>query len=330
MANSCNRRNITLQYCGGLPSSYLQGSLYSNLTTARVSDDRFSRPRWRDFMYTSQLAYAIGAWPWTDVYLSHETDNILLSTLSAGPVGIGDALGAEDRANIFKAVRGDGVIVKPDVPILPLDRMYVADAENKKVAHGKSDDARIPPMTGSTWTSDGSLRTAYVFAFSRTGRVHEVVQFTPEEAGAEGPAYVYDYFNHLVSRVGKDQDFKVEIAPGGAGYYIVAPIGASGITLFGDKGKFVSMGKQRIASVTEDAHSVTAQVLFANGEDSVELFGDAPAKPQVHVEGGSAGAVTFDKATGYFSVRVSPDAGLSQTSVNGDPVRRISVKIAEP
>lgn len=333
MASSSNHHNITMQYCGGLPSSYLQGSLYSNLTTTRVSDDRFGRPRWQDFLYTSQLAYAVGAWPWTDVYLSHETDNILLSTLSAGPVGIGDALGAVNRTNIFKAVRADGVIVKPDVPIMPLDRMYVAGAEDTKmVAHGKSSDPPIPPMIGSAWTNenaDGSLRTAYVFAFSRTGRVHETVHFTPKEAGSEGPAYVYDYFNHLVSRVGKGQEFQVEIAPEGVGYYVVAPIGPSGIALFGDKGKFVSMGRQRIASVTENPHSVTVEVLFAPGEDSIELFGAAAVKPTVSANKGSVGAVSFTKDNEMFSVRISPDNHVSAETVDGDPVRRVTVTFTE-
>ena len=40
-----------------------------------------------------RLASALGEWSWTDVFMSSETSNLLLSTLSASMVGVGDALG---------------------------------------------------------------------------------------------------------------------------------------------------------------------------------------------------------------------------------------------
>lgn len=333
MAAACARHGLTMQYCMALPCDFLQGSRYSNLTSIRVSDDRFSRWRWRNFIYTSQLAEAIGSWPWPDVYDSYETDNMLLDALSAGPVGTGDALGAEDRKNILKVVRADGVIVKPDVPITPLDRMYVADARGRRsrfggmtarTLAGKSHGADSP-FIASTWTQDGHVRTAYVFAFSRSGAVHQRVRFLPKEAGTSAPAAIYNYFEHVVKRVNPGQEFSASIGPGEAAYYIVAPIGSSGIALFGDRGKFVSMGRERIASLTEGSTSVTADVLFARGEHSVTLFGDAPAPPTVTVRGGKAGAVTFHPSDGYFSVRVTPLETTPAVTLNGDPVRQIAV-----
>jgi hypothetical protein len=334
MAASCQTHGLTMQYCMALPCDFLQGSRYSNLTTIRVSDDRFSPWRWRDFLYTSQLGYAIGSWPWTDVYYSYETDNLLLDALSAGPVGTGDELGAEDRANILKAVRADGVIVKPDVPITPLDRMYINDANprNTSVAEMAPDSlagaarGADSPFLASTWTTDGAVRTAYVFAFSRSGMVHQTVRFAPAEAGTTSPAVIYDYFAHLVRHVAPGQSFESAIGPGDAAYYIVAPVGPSGIALFGDAGKFVSMGKERIASLKEGPRSITAEVLFAPGEDSVTLLGDAPAKPAVTVQGGSAAAVKFVARTGFFSVTVSPRPGLAPEKVDGEPVRRVRVE----
>jgi hypothetical protein len=343
MANSCQAHRLTMQYCMALPSDFLEGSRYGNLTSIRTSDDRFSRPRWRNFLYTSQLAYAIGSWPWTDVFFSYETNNMIIDTLSAGPVGTGDALGAEDRKNIMKAVRGDGVIVKPDVPLMPLDRMYVEDAALYSDAaqaaptggigtfQGETPHRGQAPFIASTWTSDGAIRTAYVFAFSRSASVYQTVHFTPEEAGAgSSPACVYDYFSHLVSHVAGGQEFKSFIGGGETGYYIVAPVGPSGIAFFGDQGKFASMGRQRIASITEGPHSVTTDVLFAAGDNSVTLFGDAPSAPSVAVHGGSAGVVSFHKNDGYFSVRVTPDTSAPAVTDNGDPVRNVSVKISLP
>ena len=335
MAAACRRDGLTMQYCMPLPCDILQGSRYGNLTTIRTSDDRFSRWRWRNFLYTSQLAAAIGAWPWTDVYDSYETNNLLLGVLSAGPVGTGDVLGAEDRTNILKAVRTDGVIVKPDVPITPLDRMYVAEASQRGTsfaameAHSLGGRTRgaDSPFIASTWTKDGSLRTAYVFAFSRSGLVHQKVSFSPQEAGSNGPACVYNYFAHLVRCVARGGEFSASIGPGDAAYYIVAPVGPSGIALFGDEGKFVSMGKERIPSVKEDSHSVTVQVIFARGERSVTLFGDARSRPTVTVQGGSADGVTFTRSTGYFALRVSPETNAPLINLGGDEVRRVEVTL---
>ncbi len=336
MADSCRAHRLTMQYCMALPSDFLEGSRYGNLTSIRTSGDRFAPPRWRDFLYTSQLAYAIGAWPWPDVYFSRETDNMLIDVLSAGPVGTGDALGAEDKQNIMRAVRDDGVIVKPDVPLMPLDRMYVEDARAAAPRaatqgfQGEMPHRGQAPFIASTWTRDGAMRTAYVFAFSRSAAVYQTVQFTAKEAGVRAPACVYDYFSHLVSCAASGEEFKALIGPGVTGYYIVAPTGPSGIALFGDRGKFASMGKERIASVEEGAHSVTAEVLFAAGDGPVTLFGDAPSAPSIVVHGGSAEAVSFRQSDGYFSVRVTPSSSTPAVAVNGNPERRVSVEIELP
>ena len=109
--------------------------------------------------------------------------------------------------------------------------------------------------------------------------------------------------------------------------YYTPSIGPSGIALFGDKGKFASMGKERIASIEEGPHSVTAQVLLGAGDDSVVLFGDAPSAPSVVVHGGSAGTVSFRQSDGNFSVGVTPDSSIPAVSVDGEPVRRVSVEI---
>jgi hypothetical protein len=328
MAASCQRHGLTMQYCMALPCDFLQGSRYSNLTSIRVSDDRFSRARWRNFLYTSQLAFAVGSWPWTDVYFSDETDNLLLDTLSAGPVGTGDPLGAEDRNNILKAVRADGVIVKPDVPIIPLDRMYIADAS--AAAPSARERRGLKPFLASAWTDDGSFRTAYVFAFSRSGAAYQTVRFSPSEVGTQAPACVYDYLTHQVTRLKPGQEFDTDIGPDETDYYVVAPVGPSGMALFGDQGKFVSMGKERIASVDAGPHSLTADVLFGANEGSVTLFGDALARPKVIVRNGTAASIAFTKSTGYLSVRIMPRMSDPPVRVHGELVRIVEVELVQP
>ncbi len=107
--------------------------------------------------------------------MSTETFNLLLSNLSAGPVGVGDPIGKESAENIRRVVRPDGVIVKPDVPILPTDETYLAEAAGT-----------TPPMIASTWTDHDSLRSVYVFAYARQVPQRQQI-YQAEDATLSGP-----------------------------------------------------------------------------------------------------------------------------------------------
>ena len=91
-----------------------------------------------------------------------------------------------------------------------------------------------------------------------------------------------------------------------AAYYIVVPIGPSGIAFLGDAGKFVSLGQKRIPQLT-DTGQVQATVTFARGETSLTLHGYAPSTPKVTASKGTAGTVTYNSATHLFTFVVSPD-----------------------
>jgi hypothetical protein len=314
MAHECGAREITLQYCMPYPCHFLQGSRYKNLTTIRTSDDRFNTNRWNDFLYTSRLASAMGIWPWTDVFMSRETQNILLATLSAGPVGIGDAIGAEDKSNLLCSVRADGVIVKPDAPITPLDSVYLADARKLSV-----------PIVASTFTDHTGFKTGYVFAFNRSKITSGLVDFSPDDIGCSGDAYVYDYFAGTGRLLERGVPFSAPLAENGSVFYEVAPIGKSRIALLGDKNKFVGTGKQRICSLSDNPGGLKASVLLAANESSITLHGYAAARPGVTVTPGKSGPVQFDSATGYFTVEITASQAARIDNSSVDPVRRIEV-----
>ena len=303
MARATHERGQTMQYCMATPRFFLQGSKYGSLTTIRTSGDRFERGKWNDFIYTSQLAHALGLWPWADVFMSSETDNLLLATLSAGPVGTGDALGHESRANILLAVRGDGMIVKPDAPLVPTDASILADARQ---AH--------TPLVAATYTGGGAGRTAYVFACTRTGD-SSAVSFSPSSLGLPGPVYVYNDFDKTARRLGAGAAYQDTLGPTGRAFYVVAPLGAAGIALLGDEGKFVGTGRQRLAVIQDAPGRRTAVVLFAPGEAAVTLHGYAPVAPRAAASGGAVGPVAYDPATGHFAVRVSAGAARRVTVV---------------
>ncbi|HXT09999.1 MAG TPA: hypothetical protein VN873_00400 [Candidatus Angelobacter sp.] len=312
MSRACAREGITMQYCMLYPCYYLQGSRYPNLTTIRTSDDRFNPDRWNVFLYASRLADSLGIWPWADVYMSAERTNVLLSNLSAGPVGTGDLIGSEVKSNIFNAVRADGLIVKPDAPIVPLDQSYIADAKKEPA-----------PLLASTYTDHDGIRTVYVFAYNRGDAASGNVKLNMSELGLKGPmhggVYAYDFFNGTGKLVDANGGFSATVGPHAAAFYVFAPVGQNGIAFLGDRDKFVGTGKQRITSLREELGLLSAGVELAPGESSIVLHGYAKQAPKVSftrdvpdraefIPATGTGTVEtqFDSATGHFTVEVKP------------------------
>ncbi|MEO6888104.1 MAG: carbohydrate-binding protein [Ktedonobacteraceae bacterium] len=295
MASAASANGLTMQYCMPLPRDYLQGTMYSNLTTMRVSNDRFESSKWDTFLYDSRLGSALGIWPWTDVFMSTETDNLLLSTLSGGMVGVGDAIGTESKTNLMQTIRPDGVIVKPDTSIVPTDETYIGDAQGLK-----------PAMVAYATTAHTGLNDAYVFAYKRSTGPTQTATFNPNELGVVGQAYVYNYFTKTGHLVPTGQNFSDTVGSGS--YYVVAPVGQSGIALLGDTSKFVSAGHKRMSHLADNG-TIQATVAFANGEGAVTLSGYAPEQPHVSASQGAVGAVSYNPTTHLFSVAVSQGSG---------------------
>jgi len=283
-----------LMYCMPLWSDIMQSSKYDNVVATRISPDFLARGNWDRFLFNSRVASAVGLWPFTDALNSRNVKDVLLATLSAGPVASGDALGTVNAGNLQQAVRPDGVIVKPDVPITPLDATWVTFALDPTA-----------PVVAATYTDHAGLRTAYVLAYDRTNGALGAMAFTPESVGVPGPAYVYDVFNARGSVVSPGSQF-TDVVDYSGSYYIVAHIGKSGIAFLGDAGKFVSNGKKRIESLSDDG-KVHASVRFADGENDVVLHLHSPVKPYLTVASGRVSRVLREGA-GLYRVTVSPDA----------------------
>ena len=276
----------TLQYCMPLPRHFLQGTRYSNLLTIRVSGDRFDKQHWASFLFNGGLASALGEWPWTDVVMSAETSNLLLSTLSASIVGVGDGLGQFDRTNLFRVVRSDGVIVKPDDSITPLDSAYIAEANNRG----------SPVLAAARTRHEGSI-TSYVFAFGQTPEQHSA-SFLPAALGYKGPVYAYNYFNKQGMYVEPWQAVEFAVPDNGV-YWIVVPVGASGMGFLGDAGKFVSNGRNRIAHIL-DTGTLTARVVFSAGERRLHLYGFSRVQPAIQTTGAKVENLAYDSHTQLF------------------------------
>jgi len=297
MADACRRQGLSMQYCMGTPRFFLQGLKYSNLTTIRTSGDRFEPGKWADFLYVSRLAHDVGVWPWCDVFKSSETANMILSVLSAGPVGTGDAIGKESKANILKAAMPDGTIVKPDQPLVPIDATYLGGATRKQ-----------DPFIASTFTDHNGIRATYVFAFPRL-RTNRSVVFKLADVGVKSSAYVYDFNTNEGGFVGKDGSVHASIGKSDYGYWMIEEPTISGIVLLGDLGKFVPTGKQRIPSLVEKKDGLNLSLRFAKDESDVVLEGVSSKPPFVKVIRGTATISAFDPGSGRFTMKVRPMPG---------------------
>lgn len=267
MAAAMQRYGLTMQYCMAAPADFMQGARYDNLTTIRTSHDRFQHSDWDMFLYDSRLATALGIWPWTDVFLSSEEGNLALSTLSAGPVGVGDPLDAVDAADLLHAIRSDGEIVKPDVTIQPLDAMYIGDARGIG-----------GPMVADTWTKFGKLRIAYVFAYARHGE--NAAEIHPQDAGLAGTVYVYNWKARTGERIPAGSEARLPFSDAW-GYAVVTPVGPSGMAFVGDAEEFATAGRVRITRLTDDG-TLRFTVAFAAGEAPQSIVVYSPRRPKAH------------------------------------------------
>jgi hypothetical protein len=300
MADAAQRAGLNLQYCMPLPRHYLHTVKYGNVTSIRVSEDRFERSKWDAALYNSQLAGALGVWPWVDVFMSEERANLLLATLSGGVVGVGDRLDALNAEDLRKTMRSDGELVKPDAPLVPTDETYVAEAQGP-----------LPPMVASTYTDQGT-RTVYAFAYARGTRKPQEVSIVPAQLGIAGRSLVYEPTTQTAIQLDAGEGFMTSVSD--TAYFIVVPVGPSGIAFLGDRDLLVPLGRKRINHLMDDG-AVRATVEFGAGEGPIALHGYAARAPQVEAVGGTVEAADYRPETGAFSFRLAPSRGQHTVTI---------------
>ncbi len=292
MAASMASRGIDIQYCMADPKHFMQSTVYSNVTSIRASQDRFESDRWTPFFYSSRFASALGLWPFADTFMSSETSNMIASVLSAGPVGVGDSLGSLSKKNLSRAARPDGVLVKPDVSATPVDSIFIADATGVDV-----------PMVASAWTDYGAgLRANYIFAYPRAANTQLTID--PTTYGIAGASVLYNDLTGSTTYLAANATYSTNL-PSGASYFVLTPVGLSGIALIGDAGHFVTLGKQRIPTLTDNG-GIDVTIAFAPGEMSRTLTGYSPEPLRVASLAGSHKAPVWDSGSSLFTIVVRP------------------------
>jgi len=294
MSSSMQSFGMDIQYCMPLPAHYMASTLYPNLDTIRTSSDQLTPDKWDEFLYDSRLARSMALWPWTDVFFSAELPNLIISTLSAGPVGVGDALGSIHAQNLMAVVRLDGLLIKPDSSLLPINAMYTSDASNQQM-----------PMVAAAETKFADSSVRYVFSYPRRS-TDPGFSVSLDQLGFSGPAYAYDWSAHTGSVISAGGTLSAQFRDGFA-YLILVPVNRQGLALLGDTEKIVPLGKQRIAALS-DRGTLTTTILFAPWETARTISGYASQKPKLRAVKGALKSLAYDAETKIFQAQVTPSA----------------------
>jgi hypothetical protein len=259
-------RGLTLQWCMATPADMVEAARLPAVTSVRTSGDTgyLVTPGflWGWFLLVGAMARALGLVPFKDVFLAsseHGPVEALLSSLSGGPVGIGDRLGRADPAVVRPCHRGDGVLVKPDEPVAAFDRCF-------STSWPLGSRARL--LAGDAVTRHAAGEWRYVVALNPRddGTVDDVV--TPGELG--GPLGWDWRAQHFVD---VSAGWPVQLPPAGWAYLVVPPVLADGrVAVVGDASLHATAGDLRIGEVHDDGDRVRITVVGAPGED-VEVVG---------------------------------------------------------
>jgi hypothetical protein len=275
IAKACVKHGLSMQYCMCFSNHVLETaenpaaiSLQAIADHHPSHEDGGCGANLRSFLYSGALYGALGLWPARDnVQTRNDADayeDVLVANLSGGPVQLGHEAGRADAGLLFRTFReGDGLLLKPDRPICPIDRCFV-------------DDSFLVASTESTHEA-GIWTYALCLNIGAAGRRGGL--FTLGQCGCGTGRYaVYDYNAGTVTVAGRDDGIAF---PDGVkhSYRIIAPLFGGGVALFGDVGKFVTMADQRIADVAYDGKELRFGVITAGKCDAL-LAGYAVAGPK--------------------------------------------------
>ncbi len=272
-------RGLTLQWCMATPADFCQTATLGRVTSIRTSGDHgyLVGPGflWAWFCYSNALARALGLAPFKDVFASggeHAEVEALLSALSTGPVGLGDAIGTTDPEVVARTCRPDGTIIRPDVPIAAVDACFRQHAV-----------ARPVPLVAECHTDHDAGRWVQVFC-ANTYRADEPIGGTVDlgPAWPAEPVIALDLRTGAITRPGTG--WPVDLEPAEWTHHLLAPVLSGGLAVFGDVSKHAPVGRARIASITTRGDAV--DVAVAGGDEDVTIHGWAD-RPVTGSTGGS-------------------------------------------
>ncbi len=233
----------------------------------------------------SLLFWTFGLWPTKNAVFSMQTSqerskdvakasnplDLLLSSLTGGSIALGDKVGFQNAENILQTCREDGLLLKPDRPLLPIDLMFLPN--NK-------------PFIASTYSLNSGKVWQYVLAMKIDDNPATENFYTLRDLGIhEGKWVFYDYFDKLVfpidseSKLGGYEQYNQLKKINDYHYGVIAPIYSSGIAFIGFRDKFITVPSGVIQSIEEMVDGLVIKGTYCLNKDfSVVFYSEKPPK----------------------------------------------------
>jgi hypothetical protein len=295
--DSAADRGLTTQLCMTGAAHLMDAIDHPNVTTVRTSIDyqaNFCKEGfWPQFHTVNMIARAIGVWPFKDNFHSSETfgqAEALISSLSAGMVGIGDALGKTDVPIVMGTCREDGLLLKPDRPATPIDPMFLTHERpftvtTESVRKGLGEWIYLaafhiaenhPDRTDNDklWAIllyDGlDLNDMFVYPDTVTDWAFDMRR----DIGRSGTMVAYNWKTREASVV--TDAFDIPAAPNHNefSYIVLAPIFENGLALIGEPDKYVTVADKRFESIKPQKNGIDVTLTGAPGESVTVLVYD--------------------------------------------------------
>ena len=305
--DSAADQGLTVQLCMAGPAHFLEAVRMPRVTTARTSIDYLAgTPKtmfWPQFHQVNLLAWAVGVLPFKDNFQTtpgqrpvfSETQGeqeALISILSAGMVGPSDRVGATDRELVLRTCRGDGLLLKPDRPVTPIDAMflphrrpYLTSTHSRREGLGQWTYLAAYHLARGD-ALEQALDTIFSLIFYGGVPVDDMFVIPDEisdwqvdleaDLGIQGPVVVYNWRTGLAVT---DDSFSIPplATRGDYAYFVLAPVFGNGLALIGEPDKFVTLADRRFRQVETLPDAIRVVVEGLPGERVSLLAYDARA-----------------------------------------------------
>lgn len=284
MGNAAKDHNITIQYALSTPGMNLTSVKLDAVSFVRTAQDY--HPRWprtydfKPFVQSNILASAIRLWPFKDVFRSTCEGPIkgekmpefmaLVSTLSCGPVGIGDKIGNFNKDVIMRACRKDGLILKPDRPLTAADCMYIPHAKY---------------FLSTTCSEIGGKRWDYILINKLNIRQPKDNTITKDDIGITDDKVAYNYFKNRFHVLDDQNPFKDRLKGREYNYWITAPLLKQGFAVIGDISKYTTMSFKEFLSMNINDSKVDIKIENIAGETVKLMMYDQDKIQSIDVDG---------------------------------------------
>jgi len=285
MGNAASNYGLTIQYCMPLPQFWLASSEIQSVTHSRVSDDYLHGKNQWNIGKTSMIVWALGIYPFKDVTWSTSIQygnpynleeynpemEIIISVLTAGPVGFGDGIGYTNKSLIMSTCTNNGTILGASIPAIPIEKYF----------------GNLPP-DGEIWSSlsyiNNNNNSEYKWAYIISISILNEYYIYPIDLKLNSN-YEYYYWNYNdinlnnIDIISNNQPLKLESTPGGIvngkqyfSFYRILPIfKENNWSFIGEIDKIISVSPIRVLNIDINNDGFTVSIKLM--ENELSIFG---------------------------------------------------------